>query len=206
MSQMTLKRLLLGWWPVQFFIERVLPKIRFSTWYPSLSTGAFAKFNYTIQEGDIVFSTDSNKLAHFLIPGEWDHVGIVVKHEDQLMIVEAVQPKVRFTDTYTFCSHSDRIAIARPKLDPEALERFVRYAKMFVGMKYDSLFTPGREALYCAEVIIESWPAADAIEPLGADMTDEAGLGVTYAVPDDIWNATGLKQVWRSDEKTLQSN
>lgn len=202
--KMQWKRWILSFKPVQFFIERILPKIRFTTWYAELPEGTFGQFCRYARPGDIVFSCDTNKLAGMLIPGEWDHVGIVVDTLDGLMIVEAVQPRVRKSDFFTFCAHSNKIAIARPVLSAADLLRFQITALGFVGISYDALFVIGREALYCSEVVLESYPyLSDTGKPsniLGVNMRDDVGLGTSYATPDAIWNATGLRKIWTSGD------
>lgn len=206
MNKMRLRRWVLSFYVVQFFIERVLPRIRFSTWYPELPEGSFNLFCYHVRAGDIVFSSDSSKLSHFMIPGDWDHVGVVCDvGEGSLMIVEAVQPRVRYSDFFQFCAHSDHIAIARPKLEPADLKRFQEKAMSFVGRKYDALFEEGSdhvEALYCSEIVTAGWPYCDEsgslANVLGADSMDHEMLGAPYTTPDEIWNAGGLEKVFSS--------
>lgn len=202
--KMQWKRWILSFIPVQFFVERILPKIRFTTWYAELPEGTFGQFCRYARPGDIVFSCDTNKLAGWLIPGQWDHVGIVVDTLDGLMVVEAVQPRVRESDFFTFCAHSNKVAIARPVLQPSDSTRFQQTARGFVGVHYDALFVQGREALYCSEVVLESYPYLSSTgKPsniLGVDMRDDAGLGTSYATPDDIWHARGVRQIWTSGD------
>ena len=199
---MNFKRWILGLRPVQFFVERVLPKLRFTTAYPQMTGSAWNAFLLNAKPGDLVFSTDGSKLSSWLIPGVWDHVGIVCLDGGELVVVEAVQPKVRRSTLFDFCHHADFVGIARPeRLNPEQLEKFQVRALALVGIRYDALFQPGREALYCSEVVLESWPYGDDFNnfsPLLADMTDEAGIGTSYATPDDIWAAYSLTKIFAS--------
>lgn len=199
---MRFKRWVLGLRPVQFFVERILPKLRFTTSYPQMSGTAWKAFLENAKAGDLVFSTDGRKLSSWLIPGVWDHVGIICSDGGELIVVEAVQPKVRCSTLFDFCHHADFVGIARPGwLRPEQLQSFQDRALALVGIRYDALFQPGREALYCSEVVLESWPYGDDynnFSPLLADMTDEAHIGTSYATPDDIWNANALTKIFTS--------
>lgn len=185
---MTRWRLLAQWliatWPVQWFIQKTLPVVRFTVTPPKMNTDQFKRFMQFIQPGDIVFSVDRSKLATVMIGGFWAHVGVVDK---DLEIVEAHFPKVRRVHPAEFCFTSDIVGMLRPKSE-ELKKHIAEKSGNFVGMPYDTLFVDGRESLYCSELV---W-TLDSFNTLGFDTKDEIGLGIGYVSPDDIWNSTNI--------------
>lgn len=171
---------ILKFWPVQFFICKILPGIRFSVSPPEMTGAQFEAFAKNVRPGMLVFSKDRRKLASWLTPGKWDHVAVV---DANLMIVEAHMPKVRQISLFDFCHTSDEVGILIP---PKAVaESFISECHRFIGLPYDTFFADGREALYCSEMI---WDM-DIGNELGFDTVDEIGLGIGYVSPDDLWNS-----------------
>lgn len=182
---MRLKRLVLRLRIVQFFLTKVIPEIRFSIKPPKMIGTTFAEFVEDLQPGDLVFSADRSKLSSWLIPGEWDHVGIYI---GDFKIVEAVQPKVRITSPFDFCHSSDYVGKAR---FPWKNQKFIiDCARSIVGTKYDTFFDSKNDALYCSELIA----LLDADNELMLDDSDVVGIGVNYVTPDEIFEKSrGVK-------------
>lgn len=170
---------------VQWVLTVLIPKIRFSVKPPKMTGGVFAEFSNILRPGDLVFSSDRSKLSSWLIPGEWDHVGIYIGNSE---IVEAVQPFVRITSTFDFCHSSDTVGVARPAWKNP---RYVmNVAKSTVGRPYDTFFDRGNEALYCSELIA----LIDAQNELNLDHSDEVGMGGEYVTPDEVFiKSRGVK-------------
>lgn len=178
------KQAILKFFIVQWFIVRVLPKIRFNFQPPKMTSSMFYEFQKALRPGDLIFSSDRSKLSSWLIPGRWDHVAVVSNLTNEFgvpLIVEAHQPVVRWVTPFQFCHDSDFVGVGRPT-DPKLATRFAEECRKFVGIPYDSLFAKGREALYCSEIIWEM----DADNELGFDDTDARGLGVPYLSPDGL--------------------
>lgn len=171
--------------PVQWFLQRVLPKIRFSTQPPRMTSEQFRRFMNVVQPGDIVFSKDRSKLSNLMIGGFWAHVGVVDLTGE---IIEAHYPKVRRIHPAEFCFTSDLVGIVRPG-DALLRKSIAENSPKFIGMPYDTLFVDGRESLYCSELV---W-TLDPFNKLGFDTTDEVGLGIGYVSPDDIFKAVDVE-------------
>ena len=166
--------------PVQFFLSRILPRIRFSTSPPKITGQEWQSFIAMIKPGDLVFSVDRSKLSSVLIPGEWDHVGIV---SEDSMIVEAHFPKVRKIHPFDFCHTSDAVGVLRPF--PSTAAVLASRCDSFIGIGYDTLFRKGAESLYCSELVWQCDQAND----LGFDTSDAVGLGIEYLSPDGLWDS-----------------
>ena len=166
--------------PVQFFLSRILPRIRFSTSPPKITGQEWQSFIAMIKPGDLVFSVDRSKLSSVLIPGIWDHVGIV---NNEGMIVEAHFPKVRKIHPFDFCHTSDFVGILRPF--PVTADMLATKVDRFIGRNYDTLFRKGAESLYCSELVWE----CDESNSLGFDVSDAIGLGIEYLSPDGLWDS-----------------
>lgn len=169
--------------PVQFFLAKILPGIRFSFQPPEMDGPQYKRFIGYMKPGTIVFSKDRRKLAGMLIPGRWDHVAVVAMDG---MIVEAHMPKVRKIHAFDFCHSSDEVGFLIPQ--PWIAQKLARDCEQFIGYPYDTLFADGREALYCSELI---W-VLDPSNELMFNTVDEMGLGIGYVSPDDIWNAKSV--------------
>jgi cell wall-associated NlpC family hydrolase len=182
---MRLKRLILRISFIQWVLTSVIPKIRFSIKPPEMTGGVFAEFNNILRPGDLVFSSDRSKLSSWLIPGDWDHVGVYIGNSE---IVEAVQPVVRITSVFDFCHSSDVVGVARhPWLN---LRYVINVARATIGRPYDTFFDRGNEALYCSELIA----LIDAMNELNLDHSDAVGMGAEYVTPDEVFlKARGVK-------------
>ena len=178
LKQLALK--ILSTYPIQFFLSRILPRIRFSTSPPKITGQDWQSFIVMIRPGDLVFSVDRSKLSSVLIPGEWDHVGIV---SEESMIVEAHFPKVRKIHPFDFCHTSDAVGVLRPF--PATAATLASRCDSFIGIGYDTLFRKGAESLYCSELV---WQC-DQDNTLGFDTSDAAGLGIEYLSPDGLWDS-----------------
>lgn len=191
LRQITLK--ILATRQVQFFLSRILPRIRFSTSPPKITGNEWQSFVAMIRPGDLVFSVDRSKLSSVLIPGEWDHVGIV---SEDAMIVEAHYPKVRKIHPFDFCHTSDAVGVLRPLAATASI--LSTKCDRFIGIGYDTLFRKGAESLYCSELV---WQC-DQYNTLGFDTSDAVGLGIEYLSPDGLWdskNIVGRARIGDSD-------
>lgn len=171
---------------VQWFVIEVLPKLRFTTSYTTISGHDFEYFGHNLKKGDIVFSSDRSKLSYYLVGGEWAHVGIYVGDG---IIVEAVQPRVCETSVFTFCHHADEVAIGRITYDsPSDLERVTAMFRGHVGMPYDSMFEEGGEAFYCTELIMSLLGGYIRLPLVRLQKKDPIE-------PDEIWNSLFMTRI-----------
>lgn len=183
--------------PIQFFLSHILPRLRLSIAPPKMTGIAFVRFTTLIKPGDLVFSSDPSKLSSVMIPGIWDHVGIV---NNEGMIVEAHFPKVRKIHPFDFCHTSDFVGILRPF--PVTADMLATKVDRFIGRNYDTLFRKGAESLYCSELVWE----CDESNSLGFDVSDAIGLGIEYLSPDGLWDSSRHRGRIVIDPKANQNN
>lgn len=181
---------------------RIVPHVRLSTGYGRTSYEDYREILEHAQVGDIIVSTDRAKLATILIPGKWSHIGLVTHCDDRsVMITEAVMPMVRETSLYDFCRTSDSVALFRHKgfselRGDEAManrQKVAGIAKSLIGVSYDTMFTFGPEALYCAELIDRCY-----LEYASFDWTDAWGIGAPYLTPDGVVCSEDLYCVYQA--------
>ncbi len=180
----------------QNFVLKVLPFIRFSTYYAKLRGKQFRPAYELLQPGDIIFSTDRAKLSTMLIPGEWSHAALVVDKGVDWEISEMTHTNYTKSHFFDFCKTSDRIAIMRCKdFDPTYIEKMIALCKTFDGAKYDADFTLGVKALYCSELVYQ----ADFEKRLQVNLEDLAGLGRPYLSPTGLAKGKNLELIYLSD-------
>lgn len=111
--------------------------------------------------GAITAATDKEGLLNF------SHVGIAVVGGGADSVLEATTDGgVRLTLLAEFLGRSAKIdghpaVVAMRLKDTAGIAAAVRRARSFLGVPYDYSFRPGREKLYCSELVWESYRAED---------------------------------------------
>lgn len=190
-------------------IQRVIPFIRLTTYYPSMRELTFQKLYSELRPGDIIFQIDEQKLTAKLIGGEWSHVGICVgKGSGKIEMVDMTHVGFRQTDFFKFCSESTRIAIGRVVSDRWDVDDFINSVWKQKNSEYNFRFVskdkedPRREFdgklhkfNYCSQLVM----VADDKEIIQANWEDLAGLGVPYVSPTGLANAKNIAIIADSD-------
>ena len=126
------------------------------------------KIQYTsLKAGDIIFQnldcgptcdaieavTTSYKKMSF------SHIGLIVKQNDSLKVIEAIGSKVQYTDLYKFMSRTKNAhAIARPKANKKFdLQKALAFANAQIGVPYDDEFIYNNNKYYCSELIYDAF-------------------------------------------------
>lgn len=183
----------------KWLVKKIIPFIRFTTYYTNF-TGIKYHLGYNqLEPGDIILTTDDKKLTSMLIPGEWDHAAICVSKDQRWEISEMTNKDYTKSCFFDVCKESTRVCIMRaPKWDPEYKQSFIRKCKSLYKAKYDVEFKFNIESLYCSELIYHS----DYKNKLDLDESDLLGIGRDYISPDDIYNCKKLKVIWDSNSST----
>jgi len=90
----------------------------------------------------------------------FNHCGIIVKAGDSVSVLEAIGKNVHATPLSVFLKRdtATQLFVGRPRkntgVDPDAA---VRKAGSLAGKPYDDVFLPGDSALYCSELVFESY-------------------------------------------------
>jgi len=98
---------------------------------------------------------------------------------------------------FDICKESDRIVILRCiDCTDEQKESAIKKCKSFVGAEYDVEFDLGVRALYCSELIYQSYEN----NLLAANLDDLVGLNRPYISPTGLYKAKNLVPVIDSDD------
>ena len=195
------RRLLLWLMQTHFYkwlLHSVIPYIRFTTYYTSMSGVSFHAGHDVLEPGDIILAVDRKKLTSLLIPGNFSHAALCVgKHPDAAFeVIEMTHDDCVRRHFFEACKESDRVLILRAPWTPEQKVRAIARAEEFFEAKvpYDQEFVLGVKALYCSELIL----ACDVDKVLRFDLSDLAGLGRLYLSPDGIAACPDMIVVWDS--------
>ncbi len=127
---------------------------------------------FSLQEGDLLFQDlDSSPLCdaiELVTPGykgaNFSHIGLVVKHNDTLKVLEAIPPKVIATPIYDFINRSfdknnkPKVIVGRLKKEHQhSIKEAVLFAKKQIGLPYDDVFLMNNNSYYCSELIYEAF-------------------------------------------------
>lgn len=191
-----------------WLLRRIVPRIRFSLYYPHFTGRQFWNGYYVLTYGDILLSRDSRKLSSYLIPGSMPHAAVLVENwwkrdrawfprEQKGEIVEAVAEGVRLTTWFEFCHESDRVMILRciDWGEEYALGTIIPKALELVGTPYDNQFHFDSKAMYCSELPYH----CDIEHRAKVNTKDLFGLGYKYVSAQDWLDAENVKVVWDSD-------
>jgi Permuted papain-like amidase enzyme, YaeF/YiiX, C92 family len=99
---------------------------------------------------------------------DFSHCGMVIKHGDSLVVIEAIGKQVQASTLEKFFARSgDSIStknIIAAKLKPqyESLNKYAaKYAVQQIGKKYDDLFNIEDDNFYCSELFYKAYKAAN---------------------------------------------
>jgi hypothetical protein len=167
-----------------FFMNHVVWRIRFTTYYPNLSGVYYHAAYEVLQPSDVVLTTDDLKLTSYLIPGNSgaDHAALCISKDKKREIIEATHKGVKcctFADTW---KESTRIIIMRClKWDEEYKREVISKSLTFENKPYDTSFN-NPQAIYCSELIMLS----DYQYRANYDLSDIAGIGMKYISPSGL--------------------
>jgi len=179
-----------------FLLKRVIPYIRFTTYYTSLRGVKYHKLYDLLQAGDVILSLDRKKLTTLLIPGEFSHACMCVSVNRAWEISEMTHTDYTKSTFFDVCKESDRVVIMRCKLyDDNDIEFAIERCRSFKDASYDLEFDLGVQELYCSELVYQSY--ADNF--LGVNLEDLVGLDREYISPTGLYNGNNLEVIIDSD-------
>jgi hypothetical protein len=176
------------------------------------------------REGDVVFlvaaipHTDPVLLA---TKSNYGHVGIILRHNGQLMFFEAVSP-VKYTPIESWLKKQEgrrfvvkRLRNADGVLTGSTLSRLDSLASTFEGRPYDSRYNWSDEKLYCSELVWKLYhrivgidlcslrklkdydlTSPDVQEKLRERFPEGVPLEETVVSPQDLFESTSLIPVY----------
>jgi cell wall-associated NlpC family hydrolase len=112
-----------------------------------------------LRAGDLVFhrsTSDQAAVIAEVTSSELTHVGLVLPHDGELAVLEAVQP-VKWTpiDAWIARGEGARFEVRRPRepLTADDVEALVREGERHLGRPYDARFEWGPRRIYCSELV-----------------------------------------------------
>lgn len=179
-----------------WLVKKVIPYIRFTTYYTSMRGWKYHQIYKAIKPGDIILTVDKRKLTTKLIPGEWAHAAICVSKNKKFEVAEMTHTDYTKSTVADLCFEADRVRVLRgTKFTPAYTKKFIAKCKSFEGVPYDDQFILGVKALSCSELV---W-ACDFEERLELSLRDIAGLGREYISPTGIAKARNIEYVIDTD-------
>lgn len=116
----------------------------------------------TLQSGDIIFQTSTSsqsKAIQLATHSKYSHVGIIYKVDEDLFVLEAVQP-VKITPFKIWVSRGDnnhyvvkRLKNADKILTKEVINEMKQIGNRFIGKNYDLYFEWSDDRIYCSELV-----------------------------------------------------
>lgn len=208
----------------KFTLQKIIPFIRFSTYYPTFSGLQYHEAYSKLLPGDIILTTDKKKLTSLIIPGAFSHAALCIGKDNFCWTFDAVKGQAhsyissgseiaemthenyKRSCFFDICKEADRVAIFRCfDFTSTDIENLISTALGFSYAKYDDQFTLGVESLYCSELVYQ----ADKIGcggKLKVDCSDLAGIGRPYVSPDDLARSLNVFCVYDSDLKLTLMN
>ncbi len=124
-----------------------------------------------LKEGDFIFQNLNcgpmceaiNEVTFGYEGQKFNHIGLVIKQEEELFVIEANWPKVRVVSLEAFLNYTPnpqylgRLKDSFKHLIPEA----VSFALKQIDTPYDSAFIYDNDAYYCSELIYDAFKAAN---------------------------------------------
>jgi uncharacterized protein YycO len=181
----------------RYLLKHVIPYIRFTTYYTNLRGAKYHQLYNVLKPGDVILTIDKKKLTTLLIPGEFSHAAMSVSLDEKWEVSEMTHTDYTKSTFFDICKESDRVVIMRCKTcDEAAITKAIEKCRSLDGAKYDVEFSLGIHALYCSELVYQSYEN----NLLQADLSDFVGLGRPYISPVGLYHAENLRMVMDSDD------
>lgn len=179
-------------------VLRIIPFIRFSTYYTKMRGRIYHKGYALLQPGDMILTMDRKKISTVIIGGEFAHAGFCVSKDQNVECLEMTHKHFTKSTFADMCFEADRVVIIRCNdFDPEYIQKMIQKAFEFENAKYDVAFHLNNEFLYCSELIYE----ADFERRLLVNLEDLAGIGNEYLSPTGLYKAKNVAVIWDSSKE-----
>jgi uncharacterized protein YycO len=124
-------------------------------------------------EGDIIFQTSSSlqsKAIQIATNSKYSHVGIIMKYDGKLVVLEAVQP-IKLTPIKGWINHGEnssyslkRLKNREKVLTESSLKKMREKGSNWIGKNYDIAFDWSDKKLYCSELVWKLYKEGCGIE------------------------------------------
>ena len=125
--------------------------------------------HFEFKEGDILFQDlDKNAIDNAIekvtktnSAYNFTHVGIVIKEQNTLKVLEAISTGVQLTEIDVFLNRNlingkPKVVVGRltPEFKP-MLSNAIEHGKSLIGLPYDPIYVIGDNSYYCSELLYE---------------------------------------------------
>lgn len=167
-----------------------------------LSARSDARKHDVLKEGDILFQfIPCGPLCDAIVATTpcakdhpFNHCGIVLREGDSLVVLEAIGKNVHTTPLSKFTGRDTGRSLYVGRLkDAKNVELAanLKRAKALLGRPYDDIYLPGDTALYCSELVYESYFRNGKRVFQTEPMTFKSGDGSTYSGWADYYSDLG---------------
>ena len=178
-----------------YLLLKIIPYIRFTTYYTSFEGWKYHLGYKVLKKGDIILTRDNKKLTTLLIGGEFTHAALCVSKDKNFEVAEMTHKNFTKSCFFDICKESDRVVILRCyDWDEDYITKVIEECKSHENAHYDSKFSLGVKLLYCSELIYMS----DIEKRLKVSLEDLAGIGQPYISPTGLYKAENIKVIWDS--------
>lgn len=179
----------------KYLLKKVVPYIRFSTYYTKMRGRIYHKGYELLQPGDVILTRDKFKLTTKIIGGRWSHAALCVSKDKAFEVAEMTHKDYTESTFADLCFEADEVAIIRCRdINEPYIQEMVKKCRSLKDAEYDVEFKFGEEFLYCSELIYES----DFEKKWDVNKEDLVHLGRKYVSPTAYWNASNRVLVWHS--------
>ena len=177
-------------------VMKIIPYIRFTTYYTSMRGKVFHKAYRVLRPGQIILAIDKKKLTTLLVPGEFTHAAFCVSKNKDWEVSEMTHHDYTKSTFADICFESDRVVILECEdFDELYKKEMIEKCKSFEGTRYDVRFQIGVDQLACSELVYES----DFERRLDVSLEDLAGLGTPYISPTGLYRAKNCKVIYDTE-------
>jgi hypothetical protein len=185
-----------------WLLKKVIPYIRFTTYYTSLRGWKYHRGYKKLRPGHIILSVDKTKLTTKLVPGEFTHASLCVDKGTEWEVSEMTHSDYTKSTFFDICKEADRVILLWCEdWDDIYVREVIKKCKLFCNATYDVEFVLGVLALYCSELVYHS----DYEHRLKVSLEDIAGIGREYISPTGLRKALNVRVDWDSDEELSTS-
>lgn len=156
---------------------------------PALPTQIAEQMLELLQPGDVLVTRKEYAVTNYFLPGYWPHVAMYVGGRQ---VVESMKDGVLEREMSSPFGN-DSVAVIRPRLESEMIERAIDRARSHVGKPYDFDFDFTRaDRLVCTEVVYRSY---EGLGQMQFSLTRRAGRETFSA--EDLLNLTLIGQMFQ---------
>lgn len=123
--------------------------------------------NQKFKDGDIIFHTSKSsqsKVIQEITKSKYSHVGIIITVNNELYVLEAVQPaKLTKLDLFINRGLDSKYTVMRynTSISVDQIKKMKSFGKSLIGKPYDLQFKWDNDKIYCSELVWKIYNAGN---------------------------------------------